>query len=99
MISIVLEKRCRIEEKLEYLWSIFTFIMGGMLNIDITDLKVGIFMNKMWSIMFYEKELYGNYNWYIKNKEYKYKSILFLICPLYFHSYSTNTYLGPYPRQ
>ena len=47
MISIVLEKRCRIEEKLEYLWSIFTFIMGGMLNIDITDLKVGVFMNKM----------------------------------------------------
>lgn len=70
MTSTVLERRCRIKEKLEYLWNIFTFIKGGMLNVDITDLKVSIFMDKMLSRIFYEKEetVTGNYKWYIKNK-------------------------------
>lgn len=73
MISIVLEKRCRIERKLEYLWNIFTFIKGGMLNIDVTDLKVSMFMNQMLRRMFYKKEetITGNYKWYIKNKHHK----------------------------
>jgi len=35
--------------------NIFTFIKGGMLNTDITDLKVSIFINKMLSRMSNEK--------------------------------------------
>lgn len=52
----------------EFRTNIFTFIKRGILNTDITDLKVSIFIDKVLSGMFNEKKdtIAGNTNKYTK---------------------------------
>ena len=66
--------------------NIFTFIKEGLLNTDITDLKVSIFINKMLSRMFNKKEETITINKYTKIKIFSFSfvhSIFILIQQIY----------------